>query len=95
MEYKKVKTIKEPVSVLGIGCWNFGGDWDTSDERQDLDIIREAVGSSIIMNFAFLHTALAISTICWFATFRSFTKVSGENPAPIFVKVSSASLLKV
>lgn len=47
MEYKRVKTIKDPISVLGIGCWNFGGDWDTSDERQDLYIIREAVESGI------------------------------------------------
>ena len=30
MIYKQVEKIKEPISAIGIGCWNFGGDWDCS-----------------------------------------------------------------
>ena len=33
MKYKKVARIEEQISTVGIGCWNFGGDWDTSDDR--------------------------------------------------------------
>lgn len=33
MIYKKVKMIEEKISAIGIGCWNFGGDWDGYDEK--------------------------------------------------------------
>lgn len=47
MIYKTVGTIKEQISALGIGCWNFGGDWDTSDEKQDISIIHAAIEAGI------------------------------------------------
>ncbi|HHT24292.1 MAG TPA: aldo/keto reductase [Clostridiaceae bacterium] len=47
MLYKNTKRIKEDISVLGIGCWNFGGDWETSDERSADRIIRTAVDLGI------------------------------------------------
>lgn len=33
MIYKKVEKIKEEISSIGIGCWNFGGDWDASSDE--------------------------------------------------------------
>lgn len=43
MIYKKVKMIQEEISAIGIGCWGFGGDWDTSDEQRAIDIIHAAI----------------------------------------------------
>ena len=41
MIYKKVQEIKEPISATGVGCWNFGGDWDFFEEQNSirLDVI--------------------------------------------------------
>ena len=43
MIYKKVKMIQEEISAIGVGCWGFGGDWDTSDEQRAIDIIHAAI----------------------------------------------------
>lgn len=43
MIYKKVKMIQEEISAIGIGCWGFGGDWDTSDEQRAINIIHAAI----------------------------------------------------
>ena len=47
MQYKKVKMIKEPISVIGIGCWNFGGDFDTSDDNAATNIVHAAIDRGI------------------------------------------------
>lgn len=47
MIYKTVRMIKEPISALGIGCWNFGGDWDTSDDASAINIIHCAIDHGI------------------------------------------------
>ncbi|MDO4522107.1 MAG: aldo/keto reductase [Eubacteriales bacterium] len=43
MIYKRVKMIEEPISAIGIGCWGFGGDWDTSEEKKSIEIIHKAI----------------------------------------------------
>lgn len=47
MLYKKVQKIEEPLSEIGIGCWNFGGDWDSMDDHQAKTIVCEAVNQGI------------------------------------------------
>ena len=47
MIYKKVDKIKEEISAIGIGCWNFGGDWDSSEEINSIKIIHAAVDAGI------------------------------------------------
>jgi len=47
MLYKRVKMIKEPISVIGIGCWNFGGDWDTSNDSNSISIVHAAIDNGI------------------------------------------------
>ena len=47
MQYKKVKMIKEPISVIGIGCWNFGGDFDSSDDNASMNIVHAAIDRGI------------------------------------------------
>lgn len=47
MIYKKVKMIQEEISAIGIGCWGFGGDWDTSDEQKAISIIHAAIDLGI------------------------------------------------
>lgn len=43
MIYKKVARIEESISVIGIGCWGFGGDFDSSNDQQSIDIIHAAI----------------------------------------------------
>ncbi len=40
---KKVKRIEQPISALGVGCWNFGGDWDNSNDDKSVEIIHAAI----------------------------------------------------
>lgn len=47
MIYKKVRMIQEEISAIGIGCWGFGGDWDTSDEQKAINIIHAAMDLGI------------------------------------------------
>lgn len=47
MIYKKVKKIEEKISVIGIGCWNFGGDWDDSSDKNTEEIVMEALDKGI------------------------------------------------
>lgn len=47
MLYKKVEKINEPISAIGIGCWNFGGDWDNSEEQKSIDIVHAAIDQGI------------------------------------------------
>ncbi|HBC27110.1 MAG TPA: aldo/keto reductase, partial [Ruminococcaceae bacterium] len=47
MIYKKVKRIREQISAIGIGCWNFGGDWDSTDDKKSIDIIHAAIDLGI------------------------------------------------
>lgn len=47
MIYKKVAKIEEKISAIGIGCWNMGGDWDSSEEKTSIDIIHAAIDLGI------------------------------------------------
>lgn len=47
MIYKQVKMINEPISIIGIGCWNFGGDWDTSNDEKSISIVHAAIDNGI------------------------------------------------
>ncbi|MGI5959400.1 MAG: aldo/keto reductase [Massiliimalia sp.] len=47
MIYKQAKRIPEQLSAMGIGCWNFGGDWDTSDEQTAVRIVHTAIDHGI------------------------------------------------
>ena len=47
MIYKKVKRIDEKISAIGIGCWNFGGDWDTSNDDNAIAIVHAAIDSGV------------------------------------------------
>ncbi len=47
MIYRKVEKIQEEISVIGLGCWNFGGDWDDTDDKKSVDIILGAVERGI------------------------------------------------
>ena len=43
MIYKKVGRIEEEISSIGIGCWNFGGDWDSTEDGKSSNIIDQAI----------------------------------------------------
>ena len=43
MIYKKVQRMDEKISVLGVGCWNFGGDWDGLNDDKAEVIIERAI----------------------------------------------------
>ncbi|MGI6070313.1 MAG: aldo/keto reductase [Blautia sp.] len=47
MLYKKVAKIEEKISAIGIGCWNFGGDWDSSEEKNSISIVHAAIDAGI------------------------------------------------
>ena len=47
MIYKKVAKIEEQISAIGIGCWNMGGDWDSSEEKTSIDIIHASIDMGI------------------------------------------------
>lgn len=47
MQYKSVKMIKEPISAIGIGCWNFGGDFDSSDDTVSVNIVHASIDHGI------------------------------------------------
>lgn len=47
MIYRKVEKVKEKISVIGIGCWNFGGDWDGSSDKNTENIILTALEAGI------------------------------------------------
>ena len=47
MIYKKVDKVKEELSAIGIGCWNFGGDWDGYDEQKYINIVHACLDGGI------------------------------------------------
>lgn len=47
MIYKKVERIKEEISAIGLGCWNFGGDWDSSSDDNSINIVHAAIDLGI------------------------------------------------
>ena len=47
MIYKKVARIEEQISAIGIGCWGFGGDWDTTDDSGSFRIVNTAIEEGI------------------------------------------------
>lgn len=47
MLYKKVDKIKEEISVIGLGCWNFGGDWDHMTDEKAIALVHQAIEMGI------------------------------------------------
>ncbi|MDD3212590.1 MAG: aldo/keto reductase [Eubacteriales bacterium] len=47
MQYKRVPRIDADISAIGIGCWNFGGDWDDSDDQKSIGIVHAAIDGGI------------------------------------------------
>lgn len=47
MIYRKAAGIREEISAIGMGCWGFGGDFDTSDDRAARGCILAAVSEGI------------------------------------------------
>ena len=47
MIYKKVRLIEDQISALAIGCWNFGGDWDSSNDDNTREIVHAAIANGI------------------------------------------------
>lgn len=47
MIFKTTQKIPEKMSVIGIGCWNMGGDWDCSDDNNSARVILEAVDKGV------------------------------------------------
>ena len=47
MIYKKVSNVEEEISAIGIGCWNFGGDWDGYDEQKYINIVHACLDAGI------------------------------------------------
>ncbi len=47
MLYKKAAKIAEEVSAIGVGCWNFGGDWDCSNDNNSISIVHAAIDNGI------------------------------------------------
>jgi len=43
MIYNKVDKIDNKISAIGLGCWNFGGDWDSTDDSKSSKIILSAL----------------------------------------------------
>ena len=38
----------KPLSVIGLGCWNFGAQWNNKVAKQDaIDIIRYAIDAGV------------------------------------------------
>ncbi|SMP71646.1 aldo/keto reductase [Anoxynatronum buryatiense] len=47
MIYKKVGKIKEAISAIGMGCWNFGGQWDTEVGENTIRLVHTAIDQGI------------------------------------------------
>lgn len=47
MIYKQTGKIHEKISALGVGCWNMGGDWDTSNQKNAVEIIHTAIDMGV------------------------------------------------
>ena len=47
MIYKKVSRIEEKISAIGIGCWNFGGDWDETEDSKSINIVHAAIDNGV------------------------------------------------
>lgn len=47
MIYKKVERIQEEISAIGIGCWGFGGDWDTTNDQRSFEIVNTAIEEGV------------------------------------------------
>ncbi len=43
MIYRKVGRIKEEISLMGLGCWNFGGNWDNTSDENSVNIVHKAI----------------------------------------------------
>ena len=68
MIYKKVKKLEESLSAIGIGCWNFGGDWDSSNDDSSEQIVLEAIDQGINLFdiapvYGFTHSEIILGKI--------------------------------
>lgn len=46
MKYTKCGQMGD-LSVMGLGCWNFGAQWNKTTEKESISIIRKAIDSGI------------------------------------------------
>ena len=68
MLYKNPCKIEEPMSVIGIGCWNFGGDWDGSNDASTEQIVLSALDAGINVFdiapvYGFTHSEIILGKI--------------------------------
>lgn len=47
MLYKRVAKIKEEISAIGMGCWNFGGQWDNAVGDNTIKIVHAAIDNGV------------------------------------------------
>jgi len=43
MKTKKVAMMDEALSVVGLGCWAIGGDWNNTTDQSSIEAIQRAV----------------------------------------------------
>ena len=53
MEARTLGRTAREVSVVGLGCWQLGGDWGTVEERDAMAVLDAAVEAGV----TFLDTA--------------------------------------
>lgn len=68
MIYKNPRKIEEPMSVIGIGCWNFGGDWEGSNDASTEQIVLSALDAGINVFdiapvYGFTHSEIILGKI--------------------------------
>ena len=68
MIYKNHRKIEEPMSVIGIGCWNFGGDWEGSSDASTEQIVLAALDAGINVFdiapvYGFTHSEIILGKI--------------------------------
>ncbi len=49
VETRTLGRTNRPVSVVGLGCWQLGGDWGDIDERQALDVLHAGVEAGVTL----------------------------------------------
>jgi predicted aldo/keto reductase-like oxidoreductase len=76
MIYKKVARIEEQISAIGIGCWGFGGDWDTTNDHGSSDIVNTAIDEGV--NLIAVGGAI-IERVSYEVTKYTGTQVRGVN----------------
>lgn len=71
------------VSVVGLGCWQLGGDWGSVDEGQALDVLNAAVESGV----NFLDTADVYGDGRSERLIGQFLKTTGDHRLTVATKM--------